>query len=514
MKNTLYCRDISSKNVKPFSFPCKTTTKLRDVYANDCSLVIFDEKFLKKIKTLDKSRLKNKVCFVHFLQKHKGNLKLVKQFGFFGYFTDQDSKSLISFKFRRAEKVIKLNQKIDSLEKQISKKDAEIENITLVDPVTGCYNWRYLSNRITQEINRARRHRYSISFIAIDIDNFTRVNELYGLEAADSIIKELVVVLGKTLRVEDVLARWREDEFFIVVPHLESKDSYPVAKRISERINAHKFKYHKVTIHLKASLGVVTSPEDHIFSVRDIVNALNSCITSAKRKGGNAVVLYSQAGFKSIPQEYKKANAFELRGKIDKMNALMNQDLLDTIYGFARTIEAKDSYTGEHVEYTAGLAEEIAKALRLSTREVEDIKHAAVLHDLGKIGIDESILSKSGTLSPEERDIVKTHPAIAAEILREIHGLRGAIPAILYHHERYDGKGYPLKLKGDDIPLSARIVAVADVYQALISDRPYRKAYVKKKALEIIKSEAGKQFDPKVVRMFLRIVKRIDAQER
>lgn len=514
MKGILYCRDISSNKSKSLFFPHKTTTKLQDVYASDCPLVIFDEKFIKKSKKLDNSRLKSKVCFVHFTQEHKDNLKIVKQLGFFDYFSDQDSKSFVSFKFLRAEKLIKLNRKVYSLEKQVNKKDAEIENITLIDPITGCYNWRYLSNRITQEINRARRHFYSISFIAVDIDHFTRINELYGVKVADTIIKEFVGILGKALRTEDILARWREDEFFIIAPHLEAKDSYMVAKRIGEKISTHKFKYHKVAICLKASLGVTTSPEDHIFSVRDIVNTLNGCLASAKRKGGNTIVLYSQADTTLAPEKHKKANTSELQGKIDKMNKVMNRDLLDTIYGFARTIEAKDSYTGKHVEYTAGLAEEVAKALRLSTKEVEDVRHAAVLHDLGKIAIDKSILSKAGSLSPEERESIRTHPAIAAEILREIHGLRGAIPAILYHHERYDGKGYPLGLKGDDIPLNARIVAVADVYQALISDRPYRKAYVKKKALEIIKSEAGKQFDPKIVRMFLRIIKRIDAQER
>ncbi|MBD3263726.1 MAG: HD domain-containing protein, partial [Candidatus Omnitrophica bacterium] len=141
-----------------------------------------------------------------------------------------------------------------------------------------------------------------------------------------------------------------------------------------------------------------------------------------------------------------------------------------------------------------------------------NIKNASVLHDLGKVGIDESILSKRGPLTPEEKVKIKSHPSIAAEILRGIHALRGSVPSVLYHHERYDGKGYPLGLKGEEIPLGARIVAVADVYQALISDRPYRKAYSRKKALQIIKSEAGKQFDPKIVKLFTKIIKKINGK--
>jgi putative nucleotidyltransferase with HDIG domain len=178
------------------------------------------------------------------------------------------------------------------------------------------------------------------------------------------------------------------------------------------------------------------------------------------------------------------------------------------IYGFARAIELKDSYTGRHVEDTAFIAEEIAKELKLPPSEIENIKRAAILHDLGKVGIDERILSKKGPLNENEKEIIKSHPWIAAEILREIHALRGSIPAILYHHERYDGKGYPLGLKGEDIPLGARIVAIADVYQALISDRPYRKAYSKREAIEIIKKDAGKKFDPKIVKIFLKIIKK------
>ena len=160
--------------------------------------------------------------------------------------------------------------------------------------------------------------------------------------------------------------------------------------------------------------------------------------------------------------------------------------------------------------YTSNIAGKIARSLKLPPDEVENVKQAAVLHDLGKVGIDESILSKKGSLNVQEREIIKTHPSIAAEILGEIHALRGAIPAILYHHERFDGKGYPLGLSGEEIPLSARIVAVADVYQALISNRPYRKAYSKRKAFRIIKKESGKHFDPKITKAFFKVIKSID----
>jgi len=474
---------------------------------------VLAEGILKRKKKLSPIYFKDKLCFIHFAKETRDNLKKVKNFGFFDYFTDEDSKADILFKLQRASKLLELKKQIGDLECHLLAKNKKIEKITSVDPLTGCYNWRYLLHRIHQELNRSQRSSYSVSFIGCDIDHFRQVNEIYGVKVADTVIKELVGILKRSLRKEDTLARWRDDEFFIIIPHSDNTEAYKVAKRIREQITSHKFKYKDVVLSVKVSVGVASSPENNIFNTRDVVSALDICLTRAKRRGGNIVISYSSAPLKQSSVEEKKANVKELRRRIEKMNTLLTRDLIEMIYGFARAIEAKDSYTGKHVEDTAGIAEEIAKNLKLSETEVTDIKNAAVLHDLGKVGVEEKILSKKGALNAKERKVIKLHPSIAAEILREIHALRGAISAILYHHERYDGKGYPLGLKGEDIPLSARIVAIADVYQALISDRPYRKAYSRKKALAIVMKESGKHFDPRIVNIFLKVIDKINGKK-
>ncbi|MCM8766165.1 MAG: HD-GYP domain-containing protein, partial [Candidatus Omnitrophica bacterium] len=164
---------------------------------------------------------------------------------------------------------------------------------------------------------------------------------------------------------------------------------------------------------------------------------------------------------------------------------------------------------GEHVENTVLYAVETARALGLSQEEIEKISDAAMLHDLGKIGISEKVLLKKSKLNSRELAEIRRHPLIGADILRSIHFMKGILPFIIYHHERYDGEGYPFGIKGEDIPLGARIVAIADVYQALISDRPYRKAYTKKEAMQIIKKGAGTQFDPQIVKVFLEVLKKL-----
>ncbi len=512
MKQVLYCLDKPSRNKISLPFAFEKILRVKDIADSNQSLVVLAEGFLKKHKKIKPVDFRGKTCLIHFAKEDKENLKTVKQFGFFDYFTDQDSKADIIFKLERASSLLELKGQIVNLEHHLVTKDKKIEKITLVDPLTGCYNWRYILHRIRQELNLSRHYSHAVSFIGCDIDHFRQINELYGVKVADTVIKEIVAILKRNLRKEDILARWRDDEFFIILPHSQSIEAYEEAKRIREQIEFHKFRYRDLTVGIKVSLGVVASPENNVFNTRDVVSALDFCLTRAKRKGGNLVMSYSPPERRqpSIPK--KKGNVRELSRKIEKMNILLTRDLLEMIYGFARAIEAKDSYTGKHVEHTADIAEKIARSLNLSIVEVENIKNAAILHDLGKVGVEEKILSKKGGLNARERGLIRRHPSIAAEILREIHSLRGAISAILYHHERYDGKGYPLGLKGEEIPLSAQIIAIADVYQALISERPYRKAYPYKKALEIIKKESGKHFDPRIVKIFLKVIDTINGK--
>ena len=197
-----------------------------------------------------------------------------------------------------------------------------------------------------------------------------------------------------------------------------------------------------------------------------------------------------------------------LRQKIAKLTKKANQSSVESIFAFAKTIELKDHYTGNHVEKTVYYATEIARLLGLPEPEVKLIERASILHDLGKIGISEKILLKKEALTKKEFEKIKEHPRIGANILRPIQSLHSLAPLILYHHERWDGKGYPSGLKGEEIPVGARIIAIADVYQALISDRPYRKAMSKKEAVNIIKDNRGAQFDPRIVEALLGVLKK------
>jgi len=183
---------------------------------------------------------------------------------------------------------------------------------------------------------------------------------------------------------------------------------------------------------------------------------------------------------------------------------------LRTIKALAHAIDARDHYTHSHSENVTKYAVIVAQEMKLSAKDVKEIKQACELHDLGKIGIHDYVLTKPGKLTPQEWEEVRVHSLKAGEILEPLGFLKGTIELIQQHHERYDGKGYPYGLKGESIRLGARIMVVADAFDAMISERPYReKPLTKQKAIEEVKRNSGTQFDPQVVRAFLKIVDKL-----
>ena len=189
--------------------------------------------------------------------------------------------------------------------------------------------------------------------------------------------------------------------------------------------------------------------------------------------------------------------------ELERVNAELRKANMDSVKALAEAIEAKDAYTEGHCKRVSIYARGIARHLSFSKDDLEVLEYATFLHDIGKIGIAEALLNKPGPLTPEEYNAVKEHPLIGARIVRGIEFLRNTLDVILFHHERFDGKGYPQGLRGEEIPITARIAAVADAYDAMRRERPYRKARTLQQALETLRSEQSTQFDPKIVDLFI-----------
>ena len=203
----------------------------------------------------------------------------------------------------------------------------------------------------------------------------------------------------------------------------------------------------------------------------------------------------------------------DLVANLQKRNKQIRAAYESTLEGWSHALEIRDRETEGHTERVTELTMSIGRQMGFSEEELLHIRRGALLHDIGKLGIPDDILHKPGPLTDEERAVMQTHPQIAVKLLTPIDYLKPALNIPRYHHEKWDGTGYPNKLKGEEIPLEARIFAIIDVYDALSFDRPYRKAWEKQKVLDFIISESGKHFDPRVVEIFIHEIKKDEHQD-
>ena len=210
-----------------------------------------------------------------------------------------------------------------------------------------------------------------------------------------------------------------------------------------------------------------------------------------KRSGKNAVMMYSVDNYHHDPQPSYKSGYSEHA---------------NTIFALTAAVDSKDHYTAQHSQNVAYYASELAKAAGMDSNLVEIVKEASMLHDIGKISVREDILNKPGKLTPDEYDVMKSHVENAVNIIRYLPSLDYVIPTVLSHHERYDGTGYPRQLAGEAIPIMGRILAIADAYDAITSARSYKDAFSTVDAVNILKAESGKQFDPHLVEIFVDLV--------
>jgi diguanylate cyclase (GGDEF)-like protein len=388
----------------------------------------------------------------------------------------------------------------------------KLSNLALKDPHTGLYNRRHFKETLEKELALAKRHAQSLSLIMMDIDYFKAVNDVYGHPFGDLVLKQFAQVLKKTVRRYDTIFRFGGEEFVMISPRTDRPTGLVLAKRLLKTINAHSFGNKAHLIKLKVSVSVASYPEEGVV-IRgfDLVNLADRILNKVKEYGGNKV--FSSEDLERLegkaPSENDASKVIELlKKKIYRLSQRANQSLIEAIFALAKTIGLKDWYSDTFTKRMMNYAIEIAKMLKLPKNEIEHIRKAVILHDIGKVGINEKILLKHSKLTTGEFETMKKHPQLSTDLIRPLYFLRGTVPLILYHHERWDGKGYPHRLKGKEIPIGARIIAIVDAYRSLTSNRPYRKAYPKSSAVKILKRESGTKFDPQVTAAFLKILGR------
>lgn len=374
------------------------------------------------------------------------------------------------------------------------------EKMANIDGLTEIYNHRYFQERLGSEIERAVRYDQPLALVMFDLDDFKIFNDQHGHQEGDRLLKWFVKLCEQNTRSIDVLARYGGEEFVLILPETEAEDALVAADRIRQGmetgIQQHFPNQAKVTV----SAGVAASPVNGKTRHTLILSA-DSALYFAKRQGKNRCYIYDE--------EHSKV----YRATPERLKALLGDDSLDAIEALSAAVDAKDKYTCGHSSSVSRYCQALGEKIGLSEEEQESLRLAALLHDIGKIGTPDSILRKPGRLGAKERQVVEHHPGVGSQILQKMQQLNAIIPGVRHHHERYDGKGYPNKLAGKDIPLYARMIALADAFDAMTSDRPYRPALSVEEALAEIANCSGTQFDPDLVKIFSDLVRNQYAQE-
>jgi diguanylate cyclase (GGDEF)-like protein/putative nucleotidyltransferase with HDIG domain len=349
--------------------------------------------------------------------------------------------------------------------------------LALTDPLTGLGNHRNFHDRLERELRYAHERRLPLSLCMIDIDDFKRINDRFGHPTGDRVLSQLATRLRQT----GEAFRLGGDEFALLLPGSDESAALTAASSVVDRIAALNL---EPTGAVTVSVGIATSPQ-HAGERDELIGLADSALYWAKEYGKNRVRAYR-------PDVIELAELKRLASGPDRAARFRAAASL------ARAVDARDVYTGSHSQRVADLAARTARRLGLPDEEVELTRLAASLHDLGKLAIPEEILRKPGPLTDPERMVLERHPQIGFRMLESL-GVDPVADWVLHHHERWDGSGYPDGLPGDRIPLGARIIFVADAYDAMTSERVYRRRVAPQHAIAELERCAGSQFDPEIV---------------
>jgi two-component system cell cycle response regulator len=363
-----------------------------------------------------------------------------------------------------------------------------LSDAAVTDALTGLMNRRGFQDLIATELERARRSGQPLSLLMGDLDHFKALNDSFGHGAGDRALEQLSLILETAKRRIDTAARIGGEEFAVVLPDTDHHAAYILAERMRREVRE-TFMYEPYDLTI--SIGVATFPS-HGSSVEALVAQADEALYAAKALGRDRTVVYSE---ELSPTVGAPPDAVPPRA--DRHSA--------TVLALADVIDARDRGTAAHSQSVGRYAAAIARELGLPEAVVERIRFSGIVHDVGKIAIADELLTKPGWLSAEDWMEMRRHPEIGASILAGAQ-LGDVSEWVLAHHERPDGTGYPHGKSGHEIPLEARILAVADAYEAMTSDRVYRAAMSSDEAREELSRCAGTQFDARVVEACLRVL--------
>lgn len=356
------------------------------------------------------------------------------------------------------------------------------------DSLIGIGNRKYFYE-IFDMVRKSGRS-FPLTVALVKLDDLRICNRLYGIEGGDRALKRVAALLQKKVQKENAVFRYGAGEFLVLLENTEEVSAKEMMEEVREQVMQITDIVDYGQLMLTISVGISFAENSSQISEHLLDNCAKA-LFSAQQRGKNCVVVYGE-----IEKEESASMTNQMFAEYEAV-----------FRALTTVIDAKDHYTASHSQNVSYYATELARALKLNPEEIEIVKEAGLLHDIGKIGVPEAILQKPGRLNDEEFKIMKSHVEQSVEILHHLSGMEYILPAVLGHHEKYDGSGYPLGKKGEDIPLSARILTVVDSFDAMMSTRPYKPPYPVDFALHQLLVSSGSQFDPEIAEKFASLIR-------
>ncbi len=382
---------------------------------------------------------------------------------------------------------------------------ADVETLAATDQLTRLDNRQACLAVLATEIERANRYGRPLAVALIDIDHFKRVNDTHGHAVGDEVLRQVADVLRATIRSVDTLGRYGGEEFLLVMPETDIEGGVASAEHLRRAVGRAPLAVAapsggpqvKVTISVGVTGGAGTASLD----IDQLLREADSALYGAKGLGRDQAQAFRPHDESSRVSRatIDAAARLQAAGLGQAAFEASNRHLLDAL-------SLRSGWAGGASQLIANLSADLGRAVGLPDGDVDRIRTASLLHDVGKLAIPDEILSKPAALTAVEWRTIVEHPRIGQVVLEQAGAIRDAATIVLHHHERFDGAGYPHGLAGADIPIGSRIVAIADAYEAMISERPYKRAMSHSEAIAELRRNRGVQFDPELVDVFLSLV--------